>query len=150
MTLLVLGDSQVSRVWSAVKANRECLRTGSHEAASMGEINRGGLADLDRKSRSGFFSSRCIEIIKVGEPGCPRLFALFSRSFGDQKSRLISTSRIIPTKKSRDNSRGNIEMISFTPRLLELSRLFSAPLEQNPDAPDPNRLFSKASPISIS
>ena len=32
MTLLVLGDSQVSRVWSAVKANRECLRTGSYEA----------------------------------------------------------------------------------------------------------------------
>ena len=32
MTLLVLGDSQVSRVWSAVKANCECLRTGSYEA----------------------------------------------------------------------------------------------------------------------
>ena len=32
MTLLVLGDSQVSRVWSAVKANWECLKTGSYEA----------------------------------------------------------------------------------------------------------------------
>ena len=32
MTLLVLGDLQESRVWSAVKANRECLRTGSYEA----------------------------------------------------------------------------------------------------------------------
>ena len=32
MTLLVLGDSQVSRVWSAVKANLECLRTRLYEA----------------------------------------------------------------------------------------------------------------------
>ena len=114
----------------------------------MGEINRGGLPDLDRKSRSGFFFhpdasrlsrlgtpdlpdwsgwrkffSRFIETTrdksgKVENPGdfeiiskspdfldFSRLFALFSRSFGDRKSRLISTSRLIPTNKSRDNSR---------------------------------------------
>ena len=49
MTLLVLGDSQVSRVWSAVKANRECLRTGSYEAVKNRDAIMPALGGIGEK-----------------------------------------------------------------------------------------------------
>ena len=49
MTLLVLGDSQVSRVWSAVKANRECLRTGSYEAVKNRDALMPALGGIGEK-----------------------------------------------------------------------------------------------------
>ena len=49
MTLLVLGDSQVSRVWSAVKANRECLKTGSYEAVKNRDALMPALGGIGEK-----------------------------------------------------------------------------------------------------
>ena len=49
MTLLVLGDSQVSRVWSAVKANRECLKTGSYEAVKNRDALMPALSGIGEK-----------------------------------------------------------------------------------------------------
>ena len=49
MTLLVLGDSQVSRVWSAVKANRDCLRTGSYEAVKNRDAIMPALGGIGEK-----------------------------------------------------------------------------------------------------
>ena len=49
MTLLVLGDSQVSRVWSAVKANRECLKTGSYEAVKSRDALMPALGGIGEK-----------------------------------------------------------------------------------------------------
>ena len=55
MTLLVLGDSQVSRVWSAVKANRECLRTGSYEAVKNRDAIMPALGGIGEKVCIRFF-----------------------------------------------------------------------------------------------
>ena len=49
MTLLLLGDSQVSRVWSAVKANWECLRTGSYEAVKNRDALMPALGGIGEK-----------------------------------------------------------------------------------------------------
>ena len=71
----------------------------------MGEINRGGLPDLDF-SRLFFWS--------LVVPEKSRLFAQFSRLFGDLKSRLISTSRLIPT---------NDDFPRLSPKYPDLPRL---------------------------
>ena len=73
----------------------------------MGEISRGGLPDLDPKIEIRIFKPpRHIEIIRIGEPGPPRLVGIKVQIF----------------KINRDEtSRGKVEEKSRKSRNVEIS-----------------------------
>ena len=85
--------------------------------ATMGEINRGGLPDLDRKSRSGFFF----------HPDASRLSRSGTPDLPDWSGWIIFFSRFIETprdKSGKVENTGDIEIISKSPDFLDFPRLF--------------------------